>query len=61
VLLLNKGGVVVAYSVEKEGFIRPSSSGASVSFDTSGFHIIFPQAVDNNVHMEMGNEFIKIF
>ena len=45
VLVLNKGGVVAAYYVEKEGFtaiagfIRPGSSGAPVSFGTSGFHI----------------------
>lgn len=38
-LVLNKGDVVVAYYVEKEGFIRPTSSGASVSFGISGFHI----------------------
>ncbi len=45
VLVLNKGGVVAAYYVEKEGFtaiagfIRTGSSGAPVSFGTSGFHI----------------------
>ena len=45
VLVLNKGGVVSTYYVEKEGFtaiagfIRPGSSAAPVSFGTSGFHI----------------------
>ena len=45
VLVLNKGGVVAAYYVEKEGFtviagfIRPGSSAAPVSFGISGFHI----------------------
>lgn len=45
VLVLNKAGVVTSYYVEKEGFaviagfIRKSSSGALVSFDTVHFHI----------------------
>jgi len=45
VLVLNKGGVVTSYYVEKNGFtvlagfIRNGSSGALVSFDTTDFHI----------------------
>lgn len=45
VLVLNKGGVVTSYYVEKDGFtvvagfIRIDSSGALVSIDTSDFHI----------------------
>ena len=45
VLVLNKGGVVTSYYVEKDGFtviagfIRRGSSGALVSIDTSDFHI----------------------
>ena len=45
VLVLNHAGVVTSYYVEKEGFtviagfIRKSSSGALVSFDTAHFHI----------------------
>ena len=45
VLVLNKVGIVTSYYVEKEGFaviagfIRRSSSGALVSFDTAHFHI----------------------
>ena len=45
VLVLNKGGVVTSYYVEKDGFtviagfIRMGSSGALVSIDTSDFHI----------------------
>ncbi len=45
VLVLNKAGIVTSYYVEKEGFaviagfIRRSSSGALVSFDTAHFHI----------------------
>ncbi len=45
VLVLNKGGVVTSYYVEKNGFtvlvgfIRNGSSGALVSFDTMDFHI----------------------
>ncbi len=45
VLVLNNAGVVTSYYVEKEGFtviagfIRKSSSGALVSFDTAHFHI----------------------
>lgn len=45
VLVLNSGGEVTAYYVEKEGFtviagfIRNGSSGALVSYDTTDFHI----------------------
>ena len=45
VLVLNKGGVVTSYYVEKDGFtviagfIQKGSSGALVSIDTSDFHI----------------------
>ncbi len=45
VLVLNKGGVVASYYVEKDGFtviagfIQKGSSGALVSIDTSDFHI----------------------
>ena len=45
VLVLNKGGVVTSYYVEKDGFtviagfIRISSSGTLVSLDTTDFHI----------------------
>ena len=45
VLVLNKGGVVTSYYVEKEGFtvisgfIRPGSSGTPVYFGITGFHI----------------------
>ena len=45
VLVLNKGGVVTSYYVEKDGFtviagfIRSGSSGALVSIDTADFHI----------------------
>lgn len=45
VLVLNKGGVVTSYYVEKNGFtvlagfIRNGSSGTLVSFDTTDFHI----------------------
>lgn len=45
VLVLNQKGVVTSYYVEKEGFtvvagfIRRASSGAAVSFETTGFHI----------------------
>lgn len=45
VLVLNKGGVVTSYYVEKDGFtvidgfIRRGSSGALVSMDTADFHI----------------------
>ena len=45
VLVLNKGGVVTSYYVEKDGFtaiagfIRMGSSGTSVSLDTTDFHI----------------------
>lgn len=45
VLVLNKGGVVASYYVEKDGvtviagFIQKDSSGALVPIDTSDFHI----------------------
>ena len=45
VLVLNKGGVVTSYYVEKDGFtviagfIQKGSFGALVSIDTSDFHI----------------------
>ncbi len=45
VLVLNKGGVVTSYYVEKDGFtviagfIQKGSSGALVSIDTADFHI----------------------
>ena len=45
VLVLNSGGEVTAYYVEKEGFIviagflRLGSSGALISYDTTDFHI----------------------
>ena len=45
VLVLNKGGVVTSYYVEKDGFtviagfIQKGSSGALVSIDTEDFHI----------------------
>ena len=45
VLVLNQAGEVTAYYVEKEGFtviagfIRNSSSGALISYDTTDFHI----------------------
>ncbi len=39
VLVLNKGGVVISYYVEKAGFIRKGSSGTLVSIDTEDFHI----------------------